>query len=222
VTSVNIGTFTYDGDMPAGLPGVRTAGHIVLTNPDMLHTAILPHHTKWVQLFESLDYVVIDELHSYRGVFGSHLANVLRRLRRICQFYGSDRPSPARRPSPTRVMVSALVGMTPAGGRQCQLASGGHPQPPVVNRAGHPAASPGDARRGCAAIRAGVQTSSPAAARGIVATCGDAAQQAGRQRASDGHCGYLPNERRNVSEGCATAPFAAWCDKRWNSATSAG
>ena len=69
---------------------VRAAGHIVLTNPDMLHTAILPHHTKWVQLFESLDYVIIDELHTYRGVFGSHLSNVLRRLRRICQFYGSD------------------------------------------------------------------------------------------------------------------------------------
>ena len=56
----------------------------------MLHTGILPHHTKWVKLFENLQYVVIDELHHYRGVFGSHVANVLRRLRRICRFYGSD------------------------------------------------------------------------------------------------------------------------------------
>ena len=69
---------------------MRTAGHVVITNPDMLHTGILPNHTKWVRLFEHLRYVVIDELHTYRGVFGSHVANVLRRLRRICRFYGSD------------------------------------------------------------------------------------------------------------------------------------
>ena len=86
-----IKTFTYDGDTPGEARRlVRSAGHIVVTNPDMLHTGILPHHTKWVKLFENLRYVVIDELHNYRGVFGSHLANVLRRLRRICQFYGSD------------------------------------------------------------------------------------------------------------------------------------
>ncbi|MCK4602979.1 MAG: DUF1998 domain-containing protein, partial [Phycisphaerae bacterium] len=65
------------------------AGHIVITNPDMLHTGILPHHTKWIKLFENLKYVVIDEIHTYRGVFGSHLANVLRRLSRICNHYGS-------------------------------------------------------------------------------------------------------------------------------------
>ena len=86
-----IKTFTYDGDTPGEARRlVRSAGHIVVTNPDMLHTGILPHHTKWVKLFENLRYVVIDELHNYRGVFGSHLANVIRRLRRICRFYGSD------------------------------------------------------------------------------------------------------------------------------------
>ena len=69
---------------------VRKAGHIVITNPDMLHSAILPHHTKWVSLFENLKYIVIDELHTYRGVFGSHVANVIRRLLRICRFYGSS------------------------------------------------------------------------------------------------------------------------------------
>ena len=75
---VDIKTFTYDGDTPADGRRKRSAqaGHIVVTNPDMLHTGILPHHTNWVKLFENLRYVVIDELHHYRGVFGSHVANV--------------------------------------------------------------------------------------------------------------------------------------------------
>jgi DEAD/DEAH box helicase domain-containing protein len=86
-----IRVFTYDGDTPQDArKAIRARGHIVLTNPDMLHSGILPHHTKWIKLFENLKYVVIDELHNYRGVFGSHLANVLRRLRRIARFYGSN------------------------------------------------------------------------------------------------------------------------------------
>src|SRR6266480_1317339 len=85
------GVFTYDGDTPSDArKAIRERGHIVLTNPDMLHTGILPHHTKWMRLFENLRYIVLDELHTYRGVFGSHLANVLRRLKRIAKFYGSD------------------------------------------------------------------------------------------------------------------------------------
>jgi DEAD/DEAH box helicase domain-containing protein len=85
------GVFTYDGDTPSDArKAIRERGHIVLTNPDMLHTGILPHHTKWMRLFENLRYIVLDELHTYRGVFGSHLANVFRRLRRIAKFYGSD------------------------------------------------------------------------------------------------------------------------------------
>jgi DEAD/DEAH box helicase domain-containing protein len=85
------GVFTYDGDTPADArKAIREKGHLVLTNPDMLHTGILPHHTRWTRLFENLRYIVIDELHTYRGVFGSHLCNVLRRLRRIANFYGSD------------------------------------------------------------------------------------------------------------------------------------
>ncbi|MFP6583643.1 MAG: DEAD/DEAH box helicase [Candidatus Hydrogenedentota bacterium] len=88
---VKIGTYTFDGDTPASArKAVRQAGHIVVTNPDMLHAGILPHHTIWIRLFENLEYVVIDELHHYRGVFGSHLANVIRRLKRICAFYGSN------------------------------------------------------------------------------------------------------------------------------------
>ncbi|KOP73701.1 ATP-dependent helicase [Bacillus sp. FJAT-21351] len=88
---VPINSYTYDGDTPANIrQKVRKAGHIVITNPDMLHSAILPHHTKWVSLFENLKYIVIDELHTYRGVFGSHVANVIRRLKRICRYYGSN------------------------------------------------------------------------------------------------------------------------------------
>jgi DEAD/DEAH box helicase domain-containing protein len=85
------GVFTYDGDTPGDARrAIRQQGHVVITNPDMLHTGILPHHTRWTRLFENLRYVVIDELHTYRGVFGSHLANVLRRLRRIARFYGQE------------------------------------------------------------------------------------------------------------------------------------
>jgi len=86
-----IKTYTYDGDTPSSArQAIRRQGHIVITNPDMLHLGILPHHTKWLELFRNLKYVVIDEIHIYRGVFGSHLANVIRRLKRICRFYGSN------------------------------------------------------------------------------------------------------------------------------------
>jgi DEAD/DEAH box helicase domain-containing protein len=88
--SLGIRTFTFDGDTPGDArKAVRTRGDIVVSNPDMLHQGILPHHTKWAQFFENLRYVVIDEMHMYRGVFGSHMANVLRRLARICAFYGA-------------------------------------------------------------------------------------------------------------------------------------
>ena len=86
-----IGVFTYDGDTPQDARRtIRARAHLVLSNPDMLHSGILPHHPRWAKLFENLRYVVIDELHAYRGVFGSHLGNLLRRLRRICRHYGSD------------------------------------------------------------------------------------------------------------------------------------
>lgn len=82
---------TYDGDTSRERRrSARDAGGIIITNPDMLHTGILPHHTQWASLFQSLRYIVIDELHTYRGIFGSHFANVLRRLKRICRFYGSN------------------------------------------------------------------------------------------------------------------------------------
>ena len=85
-----IRAFTYDGDTPQDARrAIRERANVILTNPDMLHTGVLPHHTKWAKCFENLRYIVIDELHYYRGVYGSHLANLLRRLRRICEFYGS-------------------------------------------------------------------------------------------------------------------------------------
>src|SRR5262249_19650576 len=88
--SLRVRVDTYDGDTPPGRrTAIREGGHIVLSNPDMLHTGILPHHTKWRRLFSSLDYVVVDQLHSYRGLFGRQVANVFRRLKRVCDFYGS-------------------------------------------------------------------------------------------------------------------------------------
>jgi len=85
-----IKAFTYDGDTPSDARrAIRERANVVFTNPDMLHSGILPHHTKWAKAFENLRYFVIDELHYYRGVYGSHLGNILRRLRRICEFYGS-------------------------------------------------------------------------------------------------------------------------------------
>jgi DEAD/DEAH box helicase domain-containing protein len=84
-------TWTYDGDTPADArTSIRNRGHVVVTNPDMLHAGILPNHPRWRRVLQDLRYVVVDEMHSYRGVFGSHVANVLRRLRRLCEYYGSS------------------------------------------------------------------------------------------------------------------------------------
>ncbi|MCK4375775.1 MAG: DEAD/DEAH box helicase, partial [Candidatus Brocadiae bacterium] len=82
---------TYDGDTPQNLRRkLRDGGNLILTNPDMLHQGILPQHARWNRFFTHLKYVVVDEVHAYRGVFGSHLANVLRRMARICRHYGSS------------------------------------------------------------------------------------------------------------------------------------
>jgi DEAD/DEAH box helicase domain-containing protein len=100
-SGMDIGVFTYDGDTPQDARrAIRGRAHVVLSNPDMIHSGILPHHPRWAKLFENLRYVVIDELHAYRGVFGSHLTNVLRRMRRICRHYGSN---------PTFICSSATI-----------------------------------------------------------------------------------------------------------------
>jgi DEAD/DEAH box helicase domain-containing protein len=97
----DIGVFTYDGDTPQDARrAIRGRAHVVLSNPDMVHSGILPHHPRWAKLFENLKFVIIDELHAYRGVFGSHLANILRRLHRVCLHYGSN---------PTFICSSATI-----------------------------------------------------------------------------------------------------------------
>lgn len=97
----SIGSFTFDGDTPTHERRLaKQLGQIIITNPDMLHQAILPHHQHWSEFFANLRYVVIDEMHHYRGVFGSHVANVLRRLMRICLFYGT---------TPQFVLASATI-----------------------------------------------------------------------------------------------------------------
>jgi DEAD/DEAH box helicase domain-containing protein len=96
------GAITYDGDTPGDARrAARDRSGVLLTNPDMLHAGILPHHAAWARLFANLRYVVVDELHTYRGVFGSHLANVLRRLLRVARFHGAD---------PRFVFASATIG----------------------------------------------------------------------------------------------------------------
>ena len=137
----DIKSYTFDGDTPqSARKAIRSAGHIVVTNPDMLHSGILPHHTLWVKLFENLKYIVIDEIHHYRGVFGSHLANVIRRLVRICKFYNSH---------PTFILCSATIANplelaeTLSGESMTLVDNNGAPRgekhfilynPPVVNR----------------------------------------------------------------------------------------
>ncbi|HXK34513.1 MAG TPA: DEAD/DEAH box helicase [Dehalococcoidia bacterium] len=219
----DIRTFTYDGDTPGDARrNVREAGHVVVTNPDMLHTGILPHHTKWVKLFENLRYVVIDELHQYRGVFGSHVANVMRRLRRVCRFYGSD---------PVFICCSATIA-NPAelaeritGAPVALIDDNGAPagpkvvavyNPPVVNRElGIRESSVGAARRiGERLLRAGVQTIVFAPSRvrvellvrhlrdGLARAPGRAVGPDVGPRAIEGYrSGYLPSERRAVERG---------------------
>lgn len=96
-----LGLYTYDGDTPQSMrKAIRKKAQVVISNPYMLHSGILPHHTKWLNLFENLKYVIIDEVHYYTGVFGSHMANIIRRLKRICRFYGAK---------PIFIMSSATI-----------------------------------------------------------------------------------------------------------------
>ncbi|HZJ23689.1 MAG TPA: DEAD/DEAH box helicase [Anaerolineales bacterium] len=100
--TLNLAPSIYDGDTPQSARlAIRRNARIVLSNPDMLHTGILPHHTNWADFFTNLKFVVIDEMHTYRGVFGSHVANVLRRLKRVAKFYGAK---------PQFILASATIG----------------------------------------------------------------------------------------------------------------
>jgi len=211
----DIKTFTYDGDTPADARrSVRAAGHIVVTNPDMLHTGILPHHTKWLKLFENLRYVVIDELHQYRGVFGSHVANVIRRLRRVCRFYGSD---------PVFICCSATIAnpgdlaQRLLGGPVAVVDRSGAPRaaktvaiynPPVVNRELGIRRSALKAAQSLASrlVRQGVQTIVFAPSRLtvelLVRHLRDALPSKPGETPIEGYRGgYLPRERRAIEAG---------------------
>ena len=212
---LGVKAFTFDGDTAGDArAAVRLHGDIVVSNPDMLHQAILPHHTKWAQFFENLQYVVIDEIHTYRGVFGSHVANVLRRLKRVCAFYGSN---------PQFILCSATIGNpkahaealiehevtaitesgAPTGDKQVLLWN-----PPVVNpdlglRASARSQSNRIARL---AIRAGLKTLVFAQSRTMVEVLtkylkdvfDNDPRKPARIRAYRG--GYLPTERREAEK----------------------
>jgi DEAD/DEAH box helicase domain-containing protein len=213
---VDIKTLTYDGDTPGDARRkVREAGHIVVTNPDMLHTGILPHHTKWMKLFENLRYVVIDELHQYRGVFGSHVANVIRRLHRVCRFYGSDplficcsatiaNPAELAESLVRRPVVKIDNNGAPRGEKIVAVYN-----PPVVNRElGIRQSSVNAARAiGSRLLRAGVQTIVFAPSRVRVELLLRYLRESLSQRVGDAPLvegyrgGYLPNERRAVERG---------------------
>ncbi len=183
---------TYDGDTA---PGRRTAikegGHVVMTNPDMLHTGILPHHTRWRRLFSSLEFVVIDELHTYRGLFGSQVANVIRRLKRICAFYGS---------SPTFICASATIG------NPLQLATSLLEERDIelVERSGAPR---GERRIAAPWIRSGVQTIVFCRSRLQVEVMLSYLRQDlaprldANQRVRGYRAGYLPLHRREIEAG---------------------
>jgi DEAD/DEAH box helicase domain-containing protein len=213
---LSIITSTYDGDTPAPIRStVRAAGQVVVTNPDMLHSAILPHHTKWFQLFEQLQLIVIDELHTYRGVFGSHVANVLRRLMRICAYYGSK---------PLIVCCSATIG-NPS--ELAQMLTGRPAR--LVDRNGAPSGErhvllvdppvmePASGARGSAVtlaqrwalpfLRAGRQTivfgRSRVAVELLLTGLREALRESygPRSRVRGYRGGYLPTERRSIERG---------------------
>ena len=213
---VDVKTFTYDGDTPADARrAVRAAGHIVVTNPDMLHTGILPHHTKWLKLFENLRYVVIDELHQYRGVFGSHVANVIRRLRRICRFYGSDpvficcSATIANPGELAERLVGAPVTVVDRSGAPRAEKVVGVYNPPVVNREMGIRRSALKAAQALATrlVRSGVQTIVFAPSRLTVELLARRLRDSlpskpGEPPLVEGYrSGYLPRERRAIEAG---------------------
>ncbi len=206
----------YDGDTPTPIrSSIRAAGQIVVTNPDMLHAAILPQHTKWFQLFEQLRFVVIDEAHTYRGIFGSHVANVLRRLARICAHYGSN---------PRIICCSATIGnprelAETLTGRTIQVIDrNGAPSgekhvvvldpPPIDARLGIRPGSGWLAQQAALCfLRAGRQTIVFARARVLVELILSRLREALREgrgpldRVRGYRSGYLPSERRQIEAG---------------------
>ena len=215
-SSLQVSAATYDGDTPAPIrSAIRTAGQVVVTNPDMLHSAILPHHTKWFQLFEQVRVIVIDELHIYRGVFGSHVANVLRRLLRLCRHYGSNPIivcSSATIGNPAE-LAAQLTGRTPrlidrngapAGARHVLLVD-----PPLLDQAtGARGSALTHAQRWALPfLRAGRQTIVFGRARVAVEIILTGLRESLREhlgprsRIRGYRGGYLPTERRAIEQG---------------------
>jgi len=214
---LDIRVSTYDGDTPPGQrTAIREGGHIVLTNPDMLHSGVLPHHTRWRKLFSSLEFIVVDELHAYRGLFGSQVANVIRRLKRVCAFYGSDPrficasatiANPAdlarRLTEEDRVELVDRSG-APRGERRLVFYN-----PPLVDRdLGIRRSSLLEGKRIAAPwIRAGVQTIVFCRSRLQVEVMLSYLQESllprldGRQRIRGYRSGYLPLHRREIEAG---------------------
>src|SRR5438477_10005722 len=222
---IDIRVDTYDGDTPPGRrTAIREGGHVGLTNPDMLHTGLLPHHTRWPRLFSSLEFVVIDELHTYRGLFGSQVANVIRRLKRICAFYGSN---------PTFICASATIrnplelaqrlleeenialvdrSGAPRGERRLVFYN-----PPLVNRELGVRLRPMLQARRLAApwIRAGVQTivlcRSRLAAEVLLSYLRQdlAPRLDAPQRVRGYRAGYLPLHRREIEAGLRSGEITA-------------
>jgi DEAD/DEAH box helicase domain-containing protein len=209
---------TYDGDTPqSARPGIRKTARIVISNPDMLHAGILPHHTRWARFFQGLRYVVLDEIHTYRGVFGSHVANVVRRLKRICAFYGSDPhficasatiANPLELAQRLAETPFTLVGEeedgSPAGDKHFLFYN-----PPIVDRElGIRRSAIVDARLLAEHfLEAGVQTIVFARARltteVLLTTLRDAARREGLapEKVQGYRGGYLPLERRAIERG---------------------
>ena len=216
---IDVAAGVYDGDTPNPIRhNIRAAGQVVVTNPDMLHSAILPHHTKWFQLFEQLRYIVIDETHTYRGIFGSHVANVLRRLLRLCDHYGSK---------PQIICCSATIGNprelaeTLTGRRMTVVDRNGAPagekhivilNPPVIDQ--RQGIRPGPLglshRTALAFLRAGRQTIVFGKARVAVELLLTSLREAFREgrgplkRIRGYRGGYLPTERREIEAGLRT------------------
>ncbi|MCC7174020.1 MAG: DEAD/DEAH box helicase [Bryobacterales bacterium] len=205
--------FTYDGDTPQDArKAIRERANVVLTNPDMLHSGILPHHTRWAKVFEKLRYFVIDELHYSRGVYGSHVANVIRRLKRICEFYGSSPQficSTATIANPLE-LAEALTGLpfqlvdrngAPSGEKYFVFYN-----PPVVNRQlGIRRSYLNETRRiALEFIRRDQQTlvfaNNRLATEVLVTYLKDALDRmpAGREAVRGYRGGYLPRERRDI------------------------
>jgi DEAD/DEAH box helicase domain-containing protein len=216
LAGLGLAAAVYDGDTPAPVrTAVREAGQVVVSNPDMLHAAILPHHTKWFQLFEQLRYVVVDEAHVYRGVFGSHVANVLRRLWRICAHYGS-RPRVvccSATVANARELAETLTGRSmrviddsgaPRGERHVVVLE----PPPLDPRTGVRPGPGALARRAAVAfLRAGRQTIVFGRSRVAVEVLLTGIREALREgrgphdRVRGYRGGYLPSERRSIEAG---------------------